>query len=300
MRHAWPLVLVIAAAPAAAQTVERLTDGIALPVGDKRLELRVCRDDIVRVVYAPKGAFFARETMTVVKGACLPTEFEVQTGDGSAAVTTRKLTARVALPSGAVTFLDRHGRTLLAEKTGGGKTLTAATVMGESTSHVQAEFEPSAGEALYGLGAHQNGFMNYAGPRRRHVPAQHRRHRALPRVAAAATACCGTTRRTRSSATCKPAVHVPAKNLFDAHGQGRRASPAPIARATARRAPSWARASTRRSRSARPRTGPPVIADPPGAAGHEPADPPGPEGRRRLRRLGGRRSRARRPATTTS
>jgi alpha-D-xyloside xylohydrolase len=218
MRSAWPLVLVIAAAPAAAQTVERLTDGIAVPVGDKRLELRVCRDDIVRVAYAPKGGFFTRETMTIVKGACLPTDFEVQTGEGSAAVTTRTLTARVALPGGAVTFLDRHGRTLLAEKTGGGKTLTAATVMGESTFHVQAEFEPASGEALYGLGAHQNGFMDYAG---RDVDMyQLNTVDIVPFLASSRGygLLWENTSHTKFG-DLKPAVHIPAKNLIDSTGK---------------------------------------------------------------------------------
>jgi alpha-D-xyloside xylohydrolase len=218
MRPAWPLVLVLAAAPASAQTVERLTDGIAVPVGDKRLELRVCRDDIVRVAYAPKGAFFGRETMTIVKGACLPTDFQVQTGEGSAAVTTRKLTARVALPSGAVTFLDRHGRTLLAEKAGGGKTMTAATVMGEQTSHVQAEFEPAPGEALYGLGAHQSGFMDYAG---RDVDMyQLNTVDIVPFLASSRGygLLWENTSHTKFG-DLKPAVHIPAKNLIDATGK---------------------------------------------------------------------------------
>ena len=58
---------------------------------------------------------------------------------------------------------DAQGRVLLAERTGGGRTLVPAEVMGESTFHVQAQFEPAAGEGLYGLGAHQNGLMSYAG-----------------------------------------------------------------------------------------------------------------------------------------
>jgi alpha-D-xyloside xylohydrolase len=218
MRSAWPIVLVLTAASVSAQTVERLTDGIAVPVGDKRLELRVCRDDIVRVAYAPKGAFFARETMTIVKDACQPTGFEVQTGDGSAAVTTSKLTARVALPSGAVTFLDRHGRTLLAEKTGGGKTMTAATVMGESTFHVQAEFEPAAGEALYGLGAHQSGFMDYAG---RDVDMyQLNTVDIVPFLASSRGygLLWENTSHTKFG-DLKPAVHIPAKSLVDATGK---------------------------------------------------------------------------------
>jgi alpha-D-xyloside xylohydrolase len=143
--------------------VERLADGVAVAIGERRLEVRACRDDIVRVVYAPPGGFFERRSLVTVADACRPTSFEVQRGEDALAVSTAHVTARIALPSGAVTFLDRDGRTLLAEKQGGGKSLVPAEVMGESTYHVQAEFEPAAGEAFYGLGAHQSGLMNYAG-----------------------------------------------------------------------------------------------------------------------------------------
>jgi alpha-D-xyloside xylohydrolase len=157
------LLLTAIAATAPGQTPERLADGVALKLGERRLELRVCRDDIVRVVVASPGPFFARRSLVTVDGACQPTAFDVRGGQDALDVTTRRLTARIALPSGAVTFLDGAGRVLLAEKTGGGRSLVPARVMGEDTFHVQAEFEPSPGEALYGLGAHQNGLMNYAG-----------------------------------------------------------------------------------------------------------------------------------------
>jgi alpha-D-xyloside xylohydrolase len=156
-------VLTALATPGSPAGVERLDDGVAVGVGDDRLELRVCREDVVRVLYAPPGAFFGRDTLMTVDDACRPTEWELQSGDASVAITTSRLTARVALDTGAVAFFDRQGRLLLAEKAGGGKTLEPATVMGESTSHVRAEFEPREGEAFYGLGQHQNGWFDYAG-----------------------------------------------------------------------------------------------------------------------------------------
>jgi alpha-D-xyloside xylohydrolase len=166
-RAAWVAVAVLATArsvsPQASPPFERLADGVAVTVGGRRLEVRACREGIVRVAYAAPGPFFARRSLAVVDGACGPTRFELQTRAGGVDLVTARLVARVALPTGAVTFLDRQGRTLLAEKPGGGKTLTPAEVMGEATQHVQAEFEPAAGEGLYGLGAHQHGLMNYAG-----------------------------------------------------------------------------------------------------------------------------------------
>lgn len=93
-RMLWPIVLWVALATGVSgQPAERLSDGVALKIGERRLELRVCRDDIVRVVCASPGPFFAR------------------------------------------------------------RSLVPARVTGEDTFHVQAEFEPSPGEALYGLGA---------------------------------------------------------------------------------------------------------------------------------------------------
>ncbi|MEO8362164.1 MAG: TIM-barrel domain-containing protein, partial [Vicinamibacteria bacterium] len=156
-------LLLVIAPFAAAQPTERLADGFALAVGDSRLEVRVCRDEIIRVMFAPPGKFFARQSIVTVPDACRPTPFDVAVRNGMATLTTKKLTARVVIASGAVTFLDRQGRTLLAEKKGGGKTLSAAKVMDEDTFHVRTEFEPTLGEAFYGLGAHQNGLMNYAG-----------------------------------------------------------------------------------------------------------------------------------------
>src|SRR5262245_65428136 len=90
--------------PAAAQGVDRTTDGIGVALGDKRLELRVCRRDVVRVLYAPPGPFFARQSIVTVPDACEATPFEVQAGPDAVAISTPRLTARVALPGGGVSF----------------------------------------------------------------------------------------------------------------------------------------------------------------------------------------------------
>ena len=147
---------------AATEAPERLPDGIAFGLGARRLELRACRDDVVRVVDAAPGAFFSRRSLMTVAGACQPTDFAVRPRPDGFELATKRLVARVELPAGRVTFLDAEGRLLIAEKEGGGRQVEPAEVMGETTAHVQAEFEHYPGEAFYGLGAHQNGLMNYA------------------------------------------------------------------------------------------------------------------------------------------
>src|SRR5262245_22922739 len=118
MRHRLPFAIVLASgslhlgvAPTGhAQTVERLNDGVALAAGGRRLEVRACRDGVMRVLDAPPGPFFARRSLITVPEACRPTRFEVKTGASSIDVITERLVARIALPGGAVTFLDRQGR----------------------------------------------------------------------------------------------------------------------------------------------------------------------------------------------
>lgn len=205
------------AAVASGQAPERLPDGIAVAVGARRLEVRVCRDDIVRVVDAAPGPFFARQSLVTVASACQPTAFEVKASASVVDVTTKRLTARVALPGGAVSFLDRDGIVLLAEKAGG-RALVPAEVMGEKTSHVRAEFEPQAGEALYGLGAHQSGLMNYAG---RDVDLyQHNIVDVVPFLASSRGygLLWDNTSHTKFGDTREP-VHVPSASLYDAEGR---------------------------------------------------------------------------------
>jgi alpha-D-xyloside xylohydrolase len=160
------------AGPVHAASFHLLEDGVAIAVGAHELQLRACREDVVRVSYAlldgtddvgAADAFFARDTLMTVEGACQPTEWNLQAGNDTIALSTSRLTARVDLPGGAVTFLDAEGYVLLAEKHRGGKSLDPAVVQGERTFHVQAEFEPAVGEGLYGLGQHQNGWFDYAG-----------------------------------------------------------------------------------------------------------------------------------------
>jgi alpha-D-xyloside xylohydrolase len=124
----------------------------------------------------------------------------------------------VELATGAVSFHDRDGRLLLAEKRGGGRSLTPAEVMGEATFHVQAEFEPAEGEALYGLGQHQHGWLNVAG---RDVDMyQHNIVTIVPYLVSSRGwgLLWDNTSHTKFGDLREP-VHVPAERLYDAEGR---------------------------------------------------------------------------------
>lgn len=129
-------------------------------VGDGKLKVELCADNIVRVAYAKSTAFFTRASVTAADKRCVPTKGTLVTSQTEAVIKTARLTVHVDLASGTVDFRDDKDQPILAEKAGGGRTLTAATVQKEQTSNVRQEWQPNADESLYGLGQHQQGLLD--------------------------------------------------------------------------------------------------------------------------------------------
>ena len=146
----------------AAAAPEQVADGIIVRVGDQFLKVQVCADDIIRVAAARDRLFFARKSLMTDPGAKFKAKWKLKSTDTEATLTTAKLTVRVDLKTGAVSFLDAAGQPVLAEK-GDGRSLSPAIVQGDETFHVRQEWEPNEGEALYGLGQRQTGLINLKG-----------------------------------------------------------------------------------------------------------------------------------------
>jgi alpha-D-xyloside xylohydrolase len=127
------------------------------------LKLELCADDIVRVAYARDEKFFARDSLMTAPKRCPGGTFTQSETDTETTFKTSKLGIKVERASGRVTFLAPDGTPILAEKVGGGRTLTAATIQDEATNNVRQEWEPSDDEALYGLGQHQDGLLDIKG-----------------------------------------------------------------------------------------------------------------------------------------
>ena len=121
------------------------------------LGIDVCADDVIRVEYAKERDGLGRATLATTPKRCSHPVPEVSADAASKTLTTAKLAVRVELATGALTFLDREGHTLLAERS---RTLTLMNVLGESTYNVRQEWQRAADERLYGLGQHQQDLMN--------------------------------------------------------------------------------------------------------------------------------------------
>ncbi len=127
------------------------------------MKVQVCTEDIVRIIASPEKAFSKRPSLMVEKTAREPVPWTVTSRDGFVDISTPRITVRVQPENGSVTFYDSTGRLLLHEKESGGKSISAADVMGEKTFHIQQLFDSPPDEAFYGLGGNQNSIMNYKG-----------------------------------------------------------------------------------------------------------------------------------------
>jgi alpha-D-xyloside xylohydrolase len=147
-------------APARGATVERQTDGIVVALSGASLKLQVCRDNIIRMAYAPDAAFFQRKTLIAAPYQPAEVKWDLTSDDASATVSTATLRARVDLSSGHVTFSDAGGKSILTERS---RALTPAEVQGETTQHVQQTWASHPDESLYGLGQQQLGILDLKG-----------------------------------------------------------------------------------------------------------------------------------------
>jgi alpha-D-xyloside xylohydrolase len=165
-----PIILLLAAAsPARAQwiplnpvvDVQQQSDGARIILKTGYLQLRVCTDSIVRVLYSLEAAIPARPDFIIAKTNWPHADFTLAQNPTAVLLKTSRLAISVNRANSAITFLDENEKPLAQED---GRTLTPVEVNGEKTLRSE-RFTSMWGtqEAFYGLGQHQAGVWNYRG-----------------------------------------------------------------------------------------------------------------------------------------
>lgn len=143
---------------------EETADGVIVtpaagPAG--RVRLQVMSDDIVRVTAVPGEELSLPESLMVTAKPAADGGFTVTASEGDVLLETPEVTARVALDTGAVSFLDSEGNEVLSEH--GRGSFEPVRIQGEDFYRIHQRFNRNTDEAFYGLGQHQNAQMNYHG-----------------------------------------------------------------------------------------------------------------------------------------
>jgi alpha-D-xyloside xylohydrolase len=170
-----------------------LPDSIVLSTEHGRVRIEPWTPSIVRIVHTLADAFSRTPSFSVVASADRSVAWDVQEVGSYLEVRTKELRVRVDFGTGALTYLDAQGALLTREPVQGGRELAAVDVVKtvfdvaaetreENTAdgvRVRAQhglpvvdrvasrsrpaFVWEDGEALYGLGSHDEGVMNLRG-----------------------------------------------------------------------------------------------------------------------------------------
>ena len=90
--------------------LEKVSDGMIVPIGDKFLKVQVWGENLVRIVCAKNPAFFTNSTPATQVRQREKTSWKLTESGNTATLATPVLQVRVDLATGAVSFLDASGR----------------------------------------------------------------------------------------------------------------------------------------------------------------------------------------------
>jgi len=168
-RQILPLLFLLIMSAQNVFAYEKQDDGILLKIKQQKdtdprlIKIQICAEDIIRIIASPVDSFSNRASLMVNKNDWKPVKWSVEEEGNLVKISTSKITVSVDSVTGRIAFYNSNNNLLLQEKAGGGKIITPAEVMDETTYHIQQLFDPQKDEAFYGLGQHQNGIMNYKG-----------------------------------------------------------------------------------------------------------------------------------------
>jgi alpha-D-xyloside xylohydrolase len=154
--------LLAAAIPVTSVTKDATGVTFAMTPGAMRID--VCADGIIRVRYSQQNTIPVDNNMSFLVTKEWSAVGFTQTETASdISIVTSKVQIKVNKSTGALTFLDAGGATVLQETSMGGKSLKPATINGESTYTCEQIFDSPADEGIYGLGSFHDGIINYHG-----------------------------------------------------------------------------------------------------------------------------------------
>jgi alpha-D-xyloside xylohydrolase len=153
---------ILNASPLAASSVHKNSDGVTLQMKQGSLRLEVYSPSVVRVTYTLENSLPPGKSLALI-GKPGQTHWKLSESADEISLRTDEIEAWVNRGSGTVEFFDKNGNLLLAEKSAGSKLLTPTHVGGIDTLRSEQDFVLAPGEAIYGLGQHAQGLMNYRG-----------------------------------------------------------------------------------------------------------------------------------------
>jgi len=137
-------------------------NGVTFQTAAGSMRVELCGDRVVHVV-ASRTSELPSPKVPIVMQPCKASNVQVHIGKTETRLSTAALTVTIDAATGAVSFVSKDGKTLLAEAKPGGKAFDVPSVFEANAWDVQQTFASPSDEALYGLGQHQEGIFDLRG-----------------------------------------------------------------------------------------------------------------------------------------
>ena len=150
--------------PAATQTaqVQRVQNGVQLNTGNLHVKVQFYADDTVRVLKWQAGGTPKKVSLVVIETNVPDLAINYQADAGTVTLSSKDVTLRLSKNNGAIQFFTADNRNLLREQ--GAPVITPVRMKYETNPFsVEQDFTLTPDEGLYGLGQHQDGYMDYRG-----------------------------------------------------------------------------------------------------------------------------------------
>ncbi|GAB6011297.1 glycoside hydrolase family 31 protein [Viscerimonas tarda] len=173
-------------------TVQKEKNGVLMNNQKQQLRVEFINPAVVRIQYVPEGELKNNETNVCLPHKEVNVSFKFKEGDKTVRLVSEQLSVDIDKSTGAIRYLSKDGKTLLkentlqpritekvaiektefdesknkTEKTANGDLIVSEIVSKKITGtawKATQQFEWQDGEALYGLGSHQEDYMNLRG-----------------------------------------------------------------------------------------------------------------------------------------
>lgn len=131
----------------------------------QQVNLDIITKNIIHVTARPlESKETERKSLLITDSLVIkPGEWSLEEVGDDLVLKTASLTANISLKTGAISIKDKSGKQLLAERRRSVNTFIPGVYNGNAFYAINQGFTLSDDEAVYGLGQHQNGIMNYRG-----------------------------------------------------------------------------------------------------------------------------------------
>ncbi|MGP8224645.1 MAG: TIM-barrel domain-containing protein [Terracidiphilus sp.] len=141
-----------------AQSIEQVANGAIVHSESGIVQVEICSESVIHILASAAPAPVKPPVPAVIR-PCDGVNFTASSDNSVFRIQTSKLRIEIAKDTGSIRFLTSDGVSILSEDPRQGQPFALTGVEG-SAHGIQQQFQLSTGEALYGLGQHQEGFFN--------------------------------------------------------------------------------------------------------------------------------------------